>query len=419
VRRLRILFLLPFPPRADARHGGSRTMWHFLSNISSRHSIAILYLRTPGEPDIDDSLRRRCEFVGCAERPQKATMWQRMVWHFRLLASVLRGIPMWVTDWHVRAFANLVSDTCNEWRPDVVQIEFHVMGQYIQALRGNAPRLLVLHEPGTEAAQSRRDTATGLRKLIYWKDVIAWRNFERSIFGAVDTVVTFTERDKRGVMESTPRSRIVAIRPGSVSVNSALDPAGTPGMLLFAGSFRHYPNVEAATRLIGKIVPSVRIQEPQTVLYIVGQDFPDSLKHEAGSGIIITGPVPDVMPYLDRAALILAPLSSGGGIRVKVLEALAAGKAVVGSRLSAEGLDVSDGEHIVFAETDEEFAVVIVDLLRDPERRVRIATSARTWAAKHLDWSDAMSRLDALYDDLLCARDEKGSRVRSVPELDN
>jgi glycosyltransferase involved in cell wall biosynthesis len=72
---------------------------------------------------------------------------------------------------------------------------------------------------------------------------------------------------------------------------------------------------------------------------------------------------------------------------------------------------VSDGEHIVFAETDEEFAVAILNLLRDPERRVRIATNARTWAAKHLDWSDAVSRLDALYDDLLRARDEQGSHV--------
>ena len=110
--------------------------------------------------------------------------------------------------------------------------------------------------------------------------------------------------------------------------------------------------------------------------------------------------VPDVMPYLDRAAVVVVPLRMGGGMRIKVLEALAAGKAVVASRRATEGLDITDGEQLMLAETDAEFARTIARLLADPARRRSLAACGREWSRSNLGWDRVASAYDALYQSL-------------------
>jgi len=159
----------------------------------------------------------------------------------------------------------------------------------------------------------------------------------------------------------------------------------------------HPPNVDAAERLVREIFPLVREHYPYATLTIVGDRPAAQLRQLAPQYVQITGRVPDVTPYLDRAAVVAAPLRIGGGMRVKVLEALAAGKPVVASRLAADGLDLHDGEQIVLTESDQQFAEAIVALLVNPDRRARIARSARAWACAHLGWESSVAAYEQLY----------------------
>jgi len=109
------------------------------------------------------------------------------------------------------------------------------------------------------------------------------------------------------------------------------------------------------------------------------------------------GVVPDVRPHLDRAAVVVVPARLGGGMRVKVVEALASGKAVVATALAVEGLDLAPGEHAILATTDGEIADAVVGLLREPERRRALAAAARAFALAHLRWEDVVAAYDALY----------------------
>ena len=120
----------------------------------------------------------------------------------------------------------------------------------------------------------------------------------------------------------------------------------------------------------------------------------------ANRSVVVTGRVPDVTPYLDRAAVVVVPLRLGGGMRVKVLEALGAGKAVVASSLAVEGLDVVDGEHVLLAETDQQFSDAIVQLLSDPTRRKALAAHAYAWAHAHLGWERSIAAYEGLYESL-------------------
>jgi glycosyltransferase involved in cell wall biosynthesis len=181
-----------------------------------------------------------------------------------------------------------------------------------------------------------------------------------------------------------------------------LNPLGAPPLnLLFIGNFRHLPNVDAALRLTSTIFPRVQARVPGLILYIVGDHPTRQIRQMATSTVVVTGRVPDVTPHLDRAALVVVPLRLGGGMRVKMLEALAAGKAVVASPLAVEGLDVMDGKHVLLADSDRQFEDAIVQLLTQPERRTALAAHARNWACANLDWERSVAAYERLYENLI------------------
>jgi polysaccharide biosynthesis protein PslH len=404
-RALRILALLPFPPRLDGTHGGMRVMSQLLAALAARHEVAALYLRGPGEPPMDDALRARCALAEEVARPDLAS--NTPAHRAQALASLLRGTPLWVSDWSVAAYADRARALAQTWQPDIAQIDYHLMAQYLPALRScPAPRVLIEYEPGAQSARDRwqplRDASPATPRLVPALDTRAWQRFERAILRQVQAAVVFTERDRRAIASLSPSTRVECIRPGTAVPEQALNPRGDePPGVLFVGNFAHPPNVDAAMRLAQAIMPRVRAQRPGTPLMLVGDGPPAQVQALAGPHVRVTGRVPNVTPWLDRAALVAVPLRLGLGMRVKVMEALAAGKAVIASPLAAEGLNLVNGEQIVLAESDEQFAAAIAQLLADPAARIALAGRARAWTRQNLNWDRASDAFDALYDSLL------------------
>jgi polysaccharide biosynthesis protein PslH len=402
MRPLRLLFLTPFPPRRDAANGGSRVMAEFLYRLAVRHAVGILYFRSD-EPEIDPVLRDVCRFAISVRRQGRGISSADLRrWQLRQLAALAQRKPMWVTDWASSEYARKVKETIEAWCPDVVQIEFHVMGQYLTALRGfDGPKLLTIHEPGTAAMRDRTQFHRGLRRTIYRRDALAWQAYERELLRSVSAAVVFTERDRQTLLPLAGDTPLYTIRPGTPACKTASQLDAPGHSLLFAGSFEHPPNIEAAIRLLTRIFPRVRTRVPDASLFIVGPHPPASIIRAAGAGVTVTGEVADVTPYMERACVILAPLQFGGGIRVKVMEALGFGRAVVATRVAAEGLEVINGKHLVLAETDDEFADAIIDLLGKPESRAALAANARAWAENHLTWTAAIQAYEGLYEAML------------------
>lgn len=403
-RSFRILFLAPFAPQLQASHGGGRAIAHLLAHVAQRHAVALCYLRSAQEPEVDRVLRERCEVVEEVLIPEvENTGARRWLHRLHVWKELVGGKPLWAIDRSSRAFGERVKTLLQNWQPDIVQIEFHIMGQYLSALEDHpAPRILVQHEPGAETVREIVQSHLVPRRIISRLDLQAWERFERNVIGQVQAVVVFTERDRRTLDKLGQQTPVVQIPLGTYIPEHPLDPLGESQLgLLFVGNFKHFPNVEAADRLIHKIFPTVQAEFPEARLLIVGNQPPATLQQEASENVIVTGFVPDVRPYLDRAALVVVPLRLGGGMRVKVLEALAAGKAVVASPLAVEGLDLANGEQVVLAENDHEFNQAILQLLRHPERRVQLAKKARAWACANLSWERVADRYDVLYQRLL------------------
>lgn len=405
---LKLLFLLPFPPRLDASHGGSRVIAQLLVRLAQRHRVALLYLRAADETPIDERVREKCEIVREVERPIPNVGWRL---RFRLLYSFLRSKPIWAALWSVPAFKNELRLLVSEWQPDIVQLEFHIMGQYLTAIGDfPGPRILTDYEPGTRAARDLQLTKKGYTRVLHSLDRRVWDRYERQILREINVAVVFTEQDRRELSKLAGDTPIVRI-PLQITVPAEpLNPVGKPPpTILFVGNFIHPPNVDAALHLVQDIFPAVQACMPEARLCIVGDQPPAHLKQMASEHILVTGLVPDVTPYLDSAAVVVAPLRTGGGMRVKVLEALAAGKALVAYPLAVEGLDVANGEEVILAEDARQFGDAITWLLREPEMRAALASRARSWARSRLGWDHSIADYESLYARLMTKSNQTSS----------
>jgi glycosyltransferase involved in cell wall biosynthesis len=378
---MKLLVLAPFPPRPDAPHGGGRALAGLLNRLVDSHRVALLALRGVDDAPVAAELAARCEFVVEIERV-KARSSPANAWRERQrVPMVLTRAPGWAVASSVRAFDAELRRVISRWRPDVVQIEFTVMGQYAGTVAGIAPVLLVEHDPSDATS--------------------AMRSFRSRVIRLADAVVTFTERDRAAVAALVPSAQVVCIPLAVVVPPFPFDSVGAASDILFVGNFGHGPNVDAAWRLVTAIFPRIARMRPDARLLLVGPSPPERLRAVASERVVVTGGVDDVAPVLDAAAVIVAPLARGGGMRVKVLEALAAGKAVVASSLAVEGIDVTRGRDVLVEDDDESFAEAVVALLDDDRHRAELGAAARRWAQGHLLWSDVARAYHSLYESLV------------------
>ena len=399
---LRLLFLTPFPPSLDGAHGGSRVIAQLLVRMAERHRVALLCLRRPGEQGVDDALRSRLDLVAEVERPDlRRSRRARVLRGLRTRLLLLAGRPLWASDVWTPTYRDRLRELLREWRPDIVQVEYSAMGRYLGEVEAaGVPAVLWEPDPPTRAAIDLGRSSTRQR-LLRRLDVRAWRRFERTVLARVGAVVVFTDRDARALEEAAGPTPIVQIPFGTDFAERPFAESGGEGDVLFVGNFVHPPNIDAATRLVRSIFPRVRDRHPGSSLHVVGDNPPADLVAAADDGVVVTGRVPDLTPYVERAAVVAAPIRFGGGMRVKVLEALAAGKPVVASALAVEGLDVADGDQLLTAETDGEFAERISLVLEDCELRLRLGARARAWAREHLSWDRSIGDYERLYERLL------------------
>jgi polysaccharide biosynthesis protein PslH len=403
--QLRLLVLAPFPPRLDA-HGGARVIAQLVARLADEMRVTVLCLRHPSEAPADDDLRTRVERLEEVPRPDVDSPGAHALRFVRYrAAALLRGRPFWGSDLHVRAYRERLDELVRSFRPDVVQIEYTAMAQYVPNLAASAaPRVLAEYDAEAGAAAPAGPIA---RRLDAW----AWRRFRRRAVRAVDAAVVLTQRDRDVLAPVAAGTPVVTIPFGAQSLEGDSPPAESDGSVLFVGNFVHAPNADAARRLVASIFPRVRDSHPESVLYVVGDNPPPELLDDERPGVVVTGWVADLVPYMERAAIVVAPVREGGGMRVKVVDALAAGKAVVASPRGAEGLAVADGDQLRLATTDEDFAARISELLDDAGARKRLEARALAWARENLTWDASVRAYEALYRRLLDGR-------RSNRELD-
>ncbi len=207
-------------------------------------------------------------------------------------------------------------------------------------------------------------------------EVAARKGRELAVYRSADAVVVVTGEDAGLLNDAGGMPRLVVVPNVVEGVSRA--PITRDPELLFIGGFDHHPNVDAVRWFADEVFPSVRREEPDARWLIVGSNPTAEVRALASRpGIEVVGFVPETRPYLERAAVSVAPLRYGGGMKGKVTEAMAAGLPVVTTAFGAQGLQAVDGTHLLVADSPADFAAAVVGLLQDPGRAEAIGSAAQ------------------------------------------
>jgi glycosyltransferase involved in cell wall biosynthesis len=368
--------------------------------------VGVVALQLDDNDHVDPAIAERCAFVHEVRPVARAPLRRRVSWG----VGLLHGLPPWAVDCRSAEYAAALERALDEWRPDVVEIHLQAMAQYVTAVeRLGFPRILVDYDPASAWADELRRATSGPRRLARRLEVAAWRRYERSTRPRFQAIVVFAERDVAAVRPSAGGALVTRIPLAVDLPTRPLDPdGGDPPTVLFVGSFGHPPNVDGASWLAETIFPRVAARVPEARLELVGHAPGAEVRALAGGPVSVHASVPDVTPYLERAAVVVAPIRIGGSMRGKVLEALAAGKALVATPRAAEGIAAVDGEDIVIADGEDELVEALVALLLDQPRRRRLGESARRWAESNLGWEEGVAAFERLYDAVAARRERCG-----------
>jgi GT2 family glycosyltransferase/glycosyltransferase involved in cell wall biosynthesis len=384
---LRVLVVSAYLPHLG-RHGGAGRAFQLLYRTSLKHRVSLL------------------TFV---EDEAEAGMIAQVARHCRRVEAVYRGDYEPVSLFPYEPFEEFNSPAMRralerfllEEDFDLVHFEWSQMAQYAELTRG-IPSFLTETEVNYAAHYSLVKVADRWSvkcRRLYNSLQTLYRELE--LCKKVDAVVCVTDTDRAYLRGYVPDNKLHVVNTG-VDTEYFRDCGSVPAeqdALVFVGAFRHEPNVDAMLYFTRQVFPLILRERPQTRLYVVGTSPPPSISALAAHpNITITGFVPDIREYYQRAAVVVVPLRTGVGIRGKILEAWAAGRPVVATSVACMGIRANHGENSFIADSAEDFALWTLALLRTPEFGRRMGEAGRLTATRFYDWSDAGRQLNELYE---------------------
>ena len=391
MKPLRLLLISRCPPYP--LHLGDRLIvYHLARELARRgHVIDLLaFYNRPDDPDHLAAYRDHFQDVTLIREPHRGVLAYllRLALPGRMFPEKVAQAwspPMW------RAIAARLTAR----RYDAAQLFGGIHVYEYRALVQAMPNLIVPYESYTlylTRALTHRPTPS-----LWLQRLIAAR-FERVMFGGFGGVVVLTAQDAAALRALDPALDVTVIPNGIdteyfTPTGAAVDPA----TLIFTGNFEYAPNVEAARFLASAIFPLVQRAIPEARLLLVGNAPPPDLLALSGGPIQVLGRVPDVRPYLEAATVFVCPLLTGAGIKNKVLEAMAMGKPIVATPLSADGIDLIDGHHALFGQAADTLASAVVRLLADAPLRTSMGIANRALIAERFTWGAVADRYEALY----------------------
>lgn len=308
-----------------------------------------------------------------------------------------RGRPDVVEEFSSPVFLAALKQMVQKWQPAIAQLEFTQMAQYAAAC-APARTILVEHDITLDLYSQMLQLQSGHDDWELRRQLKLWERFERDAWRRVDRVVTMSEKDRQ-----LAGNNAITL-PNGVDLDrfrpSSFEPE--PRRILFIGSFAHLPNLIALEFFLNQVWPLL----PDATLHIIAGNryeyyldfYRDRVRiNLAHPGIETEGFVSDVRPAYERSAVVIAPLLASAGTNIKILEAMAMGKAIVSTPAGINGLDLSPGTDMILATTAPEMAAAIEELFNNPAVRRRIETAARQTAEREFNWDAIAQRQRMLY----------------------
>jgi glycosyltransferase involved in cell wall biosynthesis len=383
------LFLAPEAPYPAAGGGALRSA-SFVQYLAGRYRLDLIVFREPGSPD-PASLVPRGLFGDVLVLDLARHSRTRLARLARNLDRARRGAPP-LAD-RFSGFGPSIAAFVRDKHYQLAVIEHLWCAPYWEQI---APRseTVALDAHNVESVLMERCAAleSWLMRLLLRRFREAWLSLERRWLPRFDLILAASAPDAVALADLAPTTRI-CVYPNSLALAPQPE-VEEQQAIVFTGNFEYPPNRDAVQYFHGRIWPLLRKRHPDLVWRLAGSNaeaVAGFLRHDPR--IQILGPVEDAVVELARARVAIVPLRAGSGTRFKILEAWAAGRAVVSTMIGAEGLGAVDGEHLLLADTPERFADAVSALLESADLRRRVGNAGRCLYEERFTWESAWASL--------------------------
>lgn len=401
---MNVLFLsqiVPYPPHGGVLQRG----YNLIREIAKKHTVHLIawvhndVLRT--RESIEQSrlaLAEFCQTIEYIDIWPKRSRWHRAA---ALMSSLALPEPFSVTAHRSSAAATAMQRMLQTHHIDVIHYDTIGLARYGRLGAGygsvlthhNVESELMARRVTVEAWPASAYLALQARKL---------RNWERRKSPEFDINLAMSKADE-ALLRSIAPNVTTAVVPNGVDVGY-FGPTSEPRepALVFTGGMNMFANRDAVMHFVESIWPRIKGTRPDVRFDIIGQDPPPELieRSRVDPGLRVYGFVDDIRPYVSKASIYVVPIRVGGGTRLKVLDAMAMGKAIVSTRVGCEGIDATDGRELVIADGEDETANAILQLLDDTARRECLGAAARALVEARYAWGPIGERLSDIYQEV-------------------
>jgi len=400
---MHILVISPFLPHPPT-WGFAKRVYHLLEVLSRSHSVSLLTYADDRDAQSIQALRAFCVDVHTV--PTRPLRFGKRIAQLLSVVSTVSFQRRTTDDPQMQQKL----DALTRGEPfDIIQVESSQMAGF----RFDRRSVVVLDEHNIEYElyyrmyQSERSAA---RRLFSWLEYYKFKREEIASWHTVSGCVMSSQRELEILQALCPATPATVV-PNAVDTDFFMPATESvdSDAIVFTGLMKYRPNVDAAIFFVRDILPRILATRPTAVFYIVGGEAPTEVTRLASTNVVVTGSVDDVRPYVHRAAVFAVPLRMGSGTRLKVLEGLSMGKAMVSTSLGCEGIDLTHGEHLLIADEAEAFADAVLDLMTKPEMAARLGVEGRRLMLGRYRWETVTGELEGFYRRLRSGAIESGS----------
>lgn len=402
--KLNILFLsnrIPLP----IKDGHSRRTYNVLKRLSERHNVYFLSL---DEDDIQKSnskileqLNHFCWQVELLKAPSKNISLQMIL---RLIRSVASSEPYTIWRHYSSLFLEKVVEVTKKNKIDIIHCDILPLAYLLSNVK-NIPCTLTDHDVCyLKSYRIAKQSNNPLLKAFMYLESFKLKKLESRIFKQISLGIAVSEND-RSILQKLCFSDNFIVAENGVDVeefNLNWD-CIEPNTILWIGGFGYTPNKEAVYYFLDKIYPIIKKTVSTVKFILIGDNITERLKQIAhrDPSIKIMGYVDNPLPFMHAATVFVAPILSGSGTRLKILEAMASGKAIVSTSLGCEGIEGVNSIHYILADDPINFATNVEKILKDAEFRKTLGYNARKLVVEKYDWKIIIDKIDFAYQQLL------------------